>query len=163
VRFKPRTTEKDYISIVNYKKGCTSHVGRIGGVQEVHLESPNCLEELGVPIHELMHALGFWHEQNRHDRDLFVNVIKENIIPDKASNFEKNTEQEATTFGEEYDYLSVMHYQGYGFSRNESLPTLEAKGSITGPMGNRNGFSAADVRKINAMYNCNSRRNENNL
>jgi len=30
-------------------------------------------------------------------------------------------------------------------------------------MGQVDGFSAADVRKINAMYNCNSRRNENNL
>lgn len=33
IRFKPRTTEADYISIVNGNSGCWSSVGRIGGKQ----------------------------------------------------------------------------------------------------------------------------------
>ena len=46
------------------------------------LPEDNC-EYLGVYVvqHELMHAAGFFHEQNRYDRDDYVIVNYTNIQP----------------------------------------------------------------------------------
>ncbi|XP_017009059.2 hatching enzyme 1.2 [Drosophila takahashii] len=155
VRFKPRTTEKDYISIGSGKSGCWSSIGRLGGRQEVNLQSPNCLRTYGTPIHELMHALGFFHEQNRHERDSYVRVMSDNIKPEMMANFEKSSSRTQSGFGVEYDYGSVMHYSATSFTRN-GQPTLKAlrSSSDASQMGQRRGFSAGDVRKINAMYKC---------
>ena len=81
IRFVPRTTEKDYISIESSQTGCWSSVGRVGKKQIVNLQSPGCTSRIGTALHELMHALGFVHEQNRYDRDSFVRVVFGNIKP----------------------------------------------------------------------------------
>ena len=61
-------------------------MGRFGGPQLVSLQppdtrGPNCLGNEGRAIHELLHALGIFHEQSRADRDQFVEVHMENVIP----------------------------------------------------------------------------------
>lgn len=64
--------------------GCSSQVGRIGGMQRVTL-GDGCIYP-GIVMHELMHTVGFWHEQSRWDRDEHVRVNYENIQPGKPEN-----------------------------------------------------------------------------
>lgn len=72
----------------------------------------------GVVVHELLHALGFYHQQSSTERDEYVKINWENIIPGHAHNFNKYARTHVSNFGVEYDYQSVMHYSSKAFSKN---------------------------------------------
>ena len=58
---------------------CWSYVGRTSfSKQTVSLGRWGCVHR-GTAIHELMHALGFSHEQSRSDRDKYIRVVYDNI------------------------------------------------------------------------------------
>ena len=63
-----------------------------------------------------MHALGFYHEQSRADRDKYVEIHWENIMPHGRHNFEKA--YYIDDYGTPYDYCSIMHYWSNIFSKN---------------------------------------------
>lgn len=56
---------------------CHSSIGRDTGPQNLVLGS-SCYY-IGVILHELNHAVGFFHEQSRYDRDDYILVNWENI------------------------------------------------------------------------------------
>jgi hypothetical protein len=61
IRFVPRskTQHPDYLYIQDSFTGCWSSVGRIGGRQELNIQTPGCNNQ-GTIVHELLHAIGFW-------------------------------------------------------------------------------------------------------
>ncbi|KAF5897880.1 high choriolytic enzyme 1-like, partial [Clarias magur] len=105
IRFIRRTNEEDYIHIMS-DRGCYSYIGRIGGRQVLSLERNGCVY-FEIVQHELLHALGFQHEQCRCDRDKHVKILYENVIPGQQHNFRKINTNNLNT---PYDYNSVMHY-----------------------------------------------------
>uniref|UniRef100_A0A182JVY0 Metalloendopeptidase n=1 Tax=Anopheles christyi TaxID=43041 RepID=A0A182JVY0_9DIPT len=153
IRFVPRMGEKNYVSFESSSSGCWSSVGMIGGKQAVNLQIPGCTTLVGTAIHEMMHALGFLHEQNREDRDDWVRIRYENIKTGTSNNFEKAKKGSTNSFGVSYDYGSIMHYSSNAFSTNGN-PTIEAKRAGGNRMGQRSGFSNSDLVKMNAMYGC---------
>ncbi|XP_034662822.1 high choriolytic enzyme 1 [Drosophila subobscura] len=154
IRFVQRSSQRDYISIVSGSSGCWSSVGRVGGKQEVNLQSPGCLSRPGTAMHELMHALGFLHEQNRMERDGYVAIQYGNVQSSAMNNFEKAARTEA--FGVPYDYGSVMHYSKNAFSINGQPTIVPMQSQGADQMGQRNGFSDLDIQKLNRMYDCGS-------
>ncbi|XP_055946957.1 zinc metalloproteinase nas-4-like [Argiope bruennichi] len=152
IRLVQRTNETDYVSLFR-GDGCYSMVGRMGGEQKLSLASGGC-DQVGIVIHEFMHALGFWHEQSRVDRDNYVTIRWENIQPGTENNFQKYNTYIQQTLDEEYDYASLLHYSRRAFSRN-SLATVEPKNFVGNfIIGQRLGLSPTDIRKINKLYNC---------
>lgn len=108
ITFVPRTSQTAYIHIQN-STGNSSAVGRQGGAQTVNIVNWNFSY---VMCHELMHALGQWHEQSRPDRGNFVTVNLANIQDAAEHNFNIVN---ALTIGS-YDFDSVMHYDACAFS-----------------------------------------------
>ncbi|OWF49562.1 Zinc metalloproteinase nas-4 [Mizuhopecten yessoensis] len=104
-------------------------------------------------MHELTHAVGFFHEQSRYDRDKYVEVRWENIMDGKDRDFVAESRNILNTLNAPYDYGSIMHYGAYTFSKNGN-PALKALFDDKGTMGQRDGFSAVDIWKINKLYSC---------
>ncbi|KAK3087810.1 hypothetical protein FSP39_010940 [Pinctada imbricata] len=150
VKWVPRTTDNDYVKIKD-GYGCHSSIGRDGGPQDLVLGS-TCYYK-GVIMHELNHAVGFFHEQARYDRDKYVRVKWENIVDGKVDDFKKQMPNIMDTFDSPYDYGSIMHYGPKTFSKNGET-VLEALYDDHKTMGQRVGFSDADIWKIEKLYDC---------
>ncbi|KAK7086373.1 hypothetical protein SK128_012175 [Halocaridina rubra] len=79
ITFVERTDESDYVHFTqDDNQGCYSYVGKVGGSQTINYPQW-CLDRHGSTLHEMLHALGFYHEQSRFDRDDYVTIMWENI------------------------------------------------------------------------------------
>lgn len=85
VQFVERTDEQDYIMFNNDRGGCYSYLGKQGGGQVINFRYPECMRKTGTIQHEMMHALGFIHEQSRPDRDEYVTIHWENVDDSKIN------------------------------------------------------------------------------
>uniref|UniRef100_A0A8C2JZ80 Metalloendopeptidase n=1 Tax=Cyprinus carpio TaxID=7962 RepID=A0A8C2JZ80_CYPCA len=113
----------------------------------------NC-DHLGIVEHEFLHALGFWHEQSRSDRDDYVTIMWEQIKEGHKHNFNLHNETVSSSLGVPYDYGSVMHYSKEDFSKG-SKPTIVTKiPEFLDVIGQRMEFSDSDLLKLNRLYNC---------
>ena len=131
-----------------------SQIGKSGGAQDVLIRE-NCSNLEGVIIHELGHALGFWHEQSRCDRDNYVEILWQNI--DFFSNWSQFTKQcDGADDLETYDEGSIMHYRSNAYGRTGPdgfpLQTIRSLRGLEGLMGQLDSLSTIDVFTIDRMY-----------
>ncbi|XP_078360166.1 zinc metalloproteinase nas-15-like [Oculina patagonica] len=135
-------------------KGCYSNaVGRLGGKQQISLGFA-CITH-GQAVHEIGHALGFWHEQSRPDRDNYVEILWDNIQEGMAYNFKKYTHGQIDSLGSPYDYNSIMHYGKRDFAKWPWMTTIRAKNGAS--IGQRRHLSPLDIQQMNKFYNCNKK------
>uniref|UniRef100_A0A673L235 Metalloendopeptidase n=1 Tax=Sinocyclocheilus rhinocerous TaxID=307959 RepID=A0A673L235_9TELE len=142
IRFVPHEGQRHFLYI-----NCYSYLGRQGGGQVVSLERPGCVYHHTVQ-HELLHALGFHHEQNRSDRDKHIKIFFENIKPAQRHNFMR---RETNNLATPYDYKSVMHYSRKAFSRNKE-PTMIPIPDGNVVIGEARSMSRNDILRINRLY-----------
>ncbi|XP_030581006.1 high choriolytic enzyme 1-like [Archocentrus centrarchus] len=151
IRFRPRTRgNEDFVSIES-RGGCYSYVGRRGSGQVVSLSRQGCVFH-HIVQHELLHALGFDHEQTRSDRDEHVRILLQNVIPGMEHNFRRIATENLNT---PYDYNSVMHYGRYAFTRNRQ-PTIVPIPDENVAIGRATTMSPIDILRVNRLYRCNS-------
>ncbi|XP_051721879.1 meprin A subunit beta-like isoform X4 [Ctenopharyngodon idella] len=154
IDFKPRAAENFYISVES-REGCWSYVGRTSSGGQTLSIGDGCGTK-AVVEHEFLHALGFWHEQSRYDRDDYVTIKFENIIKGKESNFNKYSENVTTTQGTPYDYYSVMHYDKNAFSNGNGSTIITKRPEFQDVIGQRMDISEYDAIELNKLYKCNS-------
>lgn len=150
--------------------GSSNSIGMLGGEQTIvypsgHLRDTSLPEtdiynlqpNFGTLEHEMLHAIGLWHEQSRPDRGLFVSVNAACIQSGKASQFA--IANSATPVGP-YDFLSIMHYSTNTFCTTLAdgvtctCPTLSSivPGGVIAPGSSPGGFSPEDTNTMYRMY-----------
>ncbi|KJH52411.1 astacin [Dictyocaulus viviparus] len=157
IRFRERTTERDFIDIQNRRgEGCYTSVGRLFGKNVLMLESNSvstCLET-HIVQHELLHAIGLWHEHMRYDRDQYIKVHYENIKPGYESQFQKVSPLESTVYNIPYDYRSLMHYGKMAFAIPGTITMEALDRKYTNVIGKQRDASSSDYLKVCKAYNC---------
>ena len=103
-------------------------------------------------MHEIMHALGFYHEQSRNDRDSYITINWSNIKPDKQHNFSCHN---SGTDLAEFDFNSIMLYSSYisdtSFVYSSTTPVMTKLDGSTF-VGQRNGLSQGDINGLLTVY-----------
>ncbi|XP_069461262.1 meprin A subunit alpha-like [Ambystoma mexicanum] len=153
VDFKPYEGEKTYIKFEKLD-GCWSYVGDLHRGQSLSI-GEGC-DYKAIVEHELLHALGFYHEHSRTDRDDYVHIWWDEIIEGYAYAFDRYDDDFITDLNTPYDYDSVMHYGPLSFNKND-VPTITTKlPAFNDLIGQRFDMSKIDLERLNRMYNCTS-------
>ncbi len=144
IKFVKRTNEPDYLEFIKSDQAntCGSYVGRQGGAQQVFVQPDGC--GLAADVHEILHALGFWHEQSRTDRDTHVEILYENIETEYKDQFDIFP---GIVLGA-YDFNSIMHYGVKFFSKNGKDTIRSRKGEKIERIVPMSGLDAAGVREL---------------
>lgn len=138
---------------------CRSYIGRIPSSfqpQPVTLGA-GCVF-LPTIVHELGHAIGFFHEHSRPDRDEYITVIKDNVIPGFLGAFSTVAPRFSNSFNFGYDYASIMHYSPTTFALGGTEAIVTNVPEIH--FGDAAELSPLDIAKANALYQCGKQRNQ---
>ena len=172
IKFIPRTTEVEYVYFTgNTNAGNnTSHVGfKPGERTDINITAFRWRDLEWMPAHELGHVLGFFHEQQRWDRDQFVAIHYENLKPGRAADYDWIAKTNWLVTSLPYDYKSIMHYRVCWASKCEDECTDgvgDSPCSVIEPMDKKhdgvigqwtdNGISALDAERVRLVYGANS-------
>jgi hypothetical protein len=172
LRFIPRTTEAEYVYFTGRTDAGnnTSHVGFARGQRsDINITAFWWRQGEWMPAHELGHVLGFFHEQQRWDRDRYVTVHYENIKPGREGDYDWVPQTNWIVSSTPYDYYSIMHYRTCWASTCESA-CQDGDGSspcaVLDPVGTHydrvigqwgdNQISALDAARVRLVYGTNA-------
>jgi len=140
----------DYVQIHDGGRGiCNAYLGRQGRRQLMSLGS-GCWTKDTI-MHEFMHALGFYHEHERPDRDDHIYIDWANVMTSYCHAYKVC--QNCKTYSQ-YDIQSIMHYGSVGFSCNPRKPEIMFNRKTMGTIPRNTKLTASDVYNIKVHYGC---------
>lgn len=146
-----QNVHKNYIDFIE-GDGCYSYVGVQSTKRQELSLGKGCIMQF-VILHELMHSLGFDHMHCNLDRDKYIKIRWENIMPGFEFAFDLLDDKEFDTV--QFDYSSIMLYFSTAFSKDGKLPTIEPLyGKSLMPISKLGNLSNNDLYYLNLMYNC---------
>lgn len=156
VQFYPATSSTT--NLINFVKssasvGNNSYVGCIGGTQDVNIYN---YQTHGIILHEILHALGFYHEHGRQDRDSYITINWSNIRPEMQFAFNKYTINQGYDISV-FDDNSLMMYSSYisdpAFVYDSSVPVMYWNDDPTRVFGGqRVALSEGDIKALTSIY-----------
>ncbi len=154
VQFHPKETyNKDYVHFI-HTDGNYSNLGSIGGKQDISI-AKNQGSVTGIIMHELLHALGLFHEMCRADRNEYIEILWDNIEANKKSNFQ--TYIELNTPGADignFDFNSIMMYPSDAFGKQVNgvkQKTIYRKDGLS-YYAQRSYLTDSDITALRAIY-----------
>jgi len=160
LQFRPKTNQDTaYIQMENTRTAsdCFARGTYRANTVTILNMGDDCSE--GNAVHEILHALGFRHEQVREDRDRYVRVNCENIQCDRRSQYKKSAAGTTTPYGAQYNYESIMHYGNTFFiepGKKTTMDPIKGSGAVGDPnnMGQRERIADTDILMLNRRYKC---------
>jgi hypothetical protein len=144
-RFVKRTNQSDYVNFQWHASSSNSMLGKRGGKQVINLAD---WANLGNTVHEILHAMGCFHEQCRHDRDQYITIHWSNLAPGWASQYAKPIN--GVNIGR-YDYCSIMHYGQMGGAQ-PGLKAFTILKHTACNVGQRTAMSRKDISTVKKIY-----------
>jgi len=163
LKFKGRTSEKYYMRV---ERECACGGSCFGGgytdglgaraprrlVIGAACISPSSASGVGLVIHEILHALGVIHTQNRPDRDTYIWIDWPRITASGQAQYKKC--DACNVHATPYDCMSVMHYRDWAFSTGGA--TMLPRNSRCDLKTGTHKLTQTDIQLLNKMYSCNT-------
>ena len=154
IKMRPYNPNKDK-AYVYFKKGsshCYAEVGYTGSVTQVALNEKCGYGEI---FHEVFHVLGFFHEQNRFDRDEHIKILWENIDEEHWPQFEKFPQESLPDALQNpqvtpFSFYTFMLYRPTAFSNNSDYSIVTTSGD---PYSQILEPTTEDFRRARLLYN----------
>ncbi|XP_048752331.2 uncharacterized protein LOC125663930 isoform X2 [Ostrea edulis] len=145
------STAYNHILFYGNTTACASYVGYIKTKEQKIWLGPGCLWT-SIVLHEVLHALGAWHEQQRTDREGNIDMLFQNINPHALGNFELRQTREYAPF----DLGSILQYGLSSFATQTGLQTMSIpdKGLEYLITNSKNDLSFYDKLNLNRYYDC---------
>ena len=157
VRCVERSDERTWLVVTERGPSCSATVGApLRGTGLFNFGDPSCWSRLAV-THDIGHVFGLIHEHQRPDRDTYIEVRTENILPEFVYAYDRFATGRALG---EYDFDSLMHYPPSGLQRaTASPPSSRVAGyrDRARAMGLTEVPSLLDIEAVVQLYNATPR------
>jgi len=147
----PRTTETKYVLVSARGESCGATVGAYSP-STFNFGAAWCWNDSSV-AHDIGHTIGFIHEHQRADRDTYVFVDLDNVLPEFRSAY--TIWSQPTVHNTPYDFDSLMHYPAFGYNVDPAKPSITPRPAYAAAgarMGRATAPSPGDFTLVSDFY-----------